>query len=111
MVRRGSGLMGYRRRPIGWPPHAYPKLFTASVYGTGSLHISPHLIGGQTRPSSGAVVFDGSDVTRYRPDQRATRGIRRTFQNLKLFPDMFCSPCQKVSSAYSDDGEGPLSTD
>jgi branched-chain amino acid transport system ATP-binding protein len=47
-----------------------------------------NLIGGQTRPSSGNVFFDGVDLTRSRPDSRATRGIRRTFQNLKLFPEM-----------------------
>jgi len=46
------------------------------------------LVGGQVRPSSGSVIFDGIDVTRRRPDQRAARGIRRTFQNLKLFPEM-----------------------
>jgi branched-chain amino acid transport system ATP-binding protein len=47
-----------------------------------------NLIGGQMRPTSGRVTFAGTDITGLRPDQRAARGIRRTFQNLKLFPEM-----------------------
>ena len=46
------------------------------------------LIGGQLKPSAGTIAFQGSDISRLRPDQRAASGIRRTFQNLKLFPDM-----------------------
>jgi branched-chain amino acid transport system ATP-binding protein len=47
-----------------------------------------NMIGGQTSPTSGRVIFEDHEITRSRPDQRATLGIRRTFQNLKLFPDM-----------------------
>jgi branched-chain amino acid transport system ATP-binding protein len=46
------------------------------------------LIGGQLQPSAGKVAFQGSDISRLRADQRAARGIRRTFQNLKLFAEM-----------------------
>ena len=46
------------------------------------------LIGGQLKPSAGTVAFQGIDISRLRADQRAASGIRRTFQNLKLFPDM-----------------------
>jgi branched-chain amino acid transport system ATP-binding protein len=46
------------------------------------------LIGGQRRPSSGRVIFGGTDITGLRADQRAAIGICRTFQNLKLFRDM-----------------------
>jgi branched-chain amino acid transport system ATP-binding protein len=47
-----------------------------------------NLIGGQLRPSSGQIIFDGADVTGQRTDIRASKGISRTFQNLKLFRDM-----------------------
>lgn len=47
-----------------------------------------NLIGGQLRPSSGRIVFDGTDASGLRPDLRARLGICRTFQNLKLFRDM-----------------------
>jgi branched-chain amino acid transport system ATP-binding protein len=46
------------------------------------------LIGGQLQPSAGEVVFEGRNISRLRADQRAARGIQRTFQNLKLFPEM-----------------------
>jgi branched-chain amino acid transport system ATP-binding protein len=47
-----------------------------------------NVIGGQLFPSSGRIIFDGSEVGRLRADRRAALGIRRTFQNLKLFRDM-----------------------
>ena len=47
-----------------------------------------NLIGGQLSPSSGKIVFSGTEVGRLRPDKRARRGICRTYQNLKLFREM-----------------------
>jgi branched-chain amino acid transport system ATP-binding protein len=47
-----------------------------------------NVIGGQLFPSSGRIIFDGTEVGSLRPDRRAALGIRRTFQNLKLFRDM-----------------------
>jgi branched-chain amino acid transport system ATP-binding protein len=44
-----------------------------------------HLISGQVPPSSGAIVFDGEDVTRRAPYQMAHRGLARTFQTNNLF--------------------------
>ncbi|MFG1345105.1 ABC transporter ATP-binding protein [Xanthobacter autotrophicus DSM 431] len=45
-------------------------------------------ISGRYTPSDGRVVFDGSDVTRLKPNRRAAIGIGRTFQNLALFSHM-----------------------
>ena len=39
-------------------------------------------------PQSGSITFDGRDLLKLRPDQIATAGISRTFQNLGLFPTM-----------------------
>jgi branched-chain amino acid transport system ATP-binding protein len=47
-----------------------------------------NLIGGQLSPSSGRIVFNGAEASRLRPDHRASLGICRTFQNLKLFREM-----------------------
>jgi branched-chain amino acid transport system ATP-binding protein len=43
-----------------------------------------NLITGLYRPSSGRVVFDGSDVTGKEPHELARCGMSRTFQNLQI---------------------------
>ena len=47
-----------------------------------------NLIAGAYRPSGGALRFGARDITRDSPGTRARAGIRRTFQNLKLFGEM-----------------------
>lgn len=39
-----------------------------------------NVLGGQVRPDRGAVLLDGSDMTRQPPHMRARRGLTRTFQ-------------------------------
>lgn len=43
---------------------------------------------GFTPPASGALVFDGADVTDLPAHARARRGLVRTFQSLELFDDL-----------------------
>jgi len=47
-----------------------------------------NLISGHVRPSGGAIFFDGKNLEALAPQQRAASGIRRTFQNLRLFREM-----------------------
>jgi branched-chain amino acid transport system ATP-binding protein len=47
-----------------------------------------NLISGHIPSSSGRIGFSGGEITRWPVDRRARAGIRRTFQNLKLFRDM-----------------------
>ena len=47
-----------------------------------------NVIAGAYPVTSGALRFAGADITRSTAAQRARSGIRRTFQNLKLFRDM-----------------------
>lgn len=47
-----------------------------------------NLIGGQLEPSSGRLLLAGRELSRIRPDRRAALGVRRTFQNLRLFREM-----------------------
>lgn len=44
-----------------------------------------NVICGLQRPDGGAVLIDGSDVTRQQPYRRARSGLARTFQRLELF--------------------------
>jgi branched-chain amino acid transport system ATP-binding protein len=41
-------------------------------------------------PTAGRVVFDGRDITGFKPHQVARYGIARTFQNIRLFDYMSC---------------------
>jgi len=42
-------------------------------------------INGLYHPQRGSVTFDGKDITRLKPYQRAKMGISRTFQKIELF--------------------------
>jgi branched-chain amino acid transport system ATP-binding protein len=44
-----------------------------------------NLLTGAYQPTSGKVVFDGSDITGCKPFQSARKGIGRTFQNTTVF--------------------------
>ncbi len=45
-------------------------------------------INGLYRPDGGRVLFEGQDITRVPPHQRAALGIARTFQKIELFSGM-----------------------
>jgi branched-chain amino acid transport system ATP-binding protein len=40
------------------------------------------------KPEEGQIIFNGKSLLGLRPDQIATRGISRTFQNIRLFGNM-----------------------
>lgn len=47
-----------------------------------------NLITGFLEPTSGKILFQGEEITQIQPHQRARRGISRTFQLIRLFPQM-----------------------
>lgn len=47
-----------------------------------------NLITGIYTPDEGAIVFEGADIAGLRPNEIATRGIGRTFQNIRLCRDL-----------------------
>jgi ABC-type branched-subunit amino acid transport system ATPase component len=47
-----------------------------------------NLVSGHVRQTSGTIIFNGQDLGSLPPDLRAVAGIRRTFQNLRLFREM-----------------------
>ena len=47
-----------------------------------------NMITGLYRPTSGTIVFDGRNLTGLKPHQIVHAGIGRTFQNIRLFPNM-----------------------
>ena len=47
-----------------------------------------NIISGYYNPDKGKITFDGLDVTTLPPEKVAACGIARTFQNIRLFPDL-----------------------
>ncbi|PSB31935.1 ABC transporter ATP-binding protein [Stenomitos frigidus] len=47
-----------------------------------------NLITGLIPPSSGQMLYEGADLSRLRPHQVATKGVARTFQNIRLFGNL-----------------------
>lgn len=47
-----------------------------------------NLITGVITPDEGKIQLFNQDITSLRPDKIAERGVSRTFQNIRLFPDM-----------------------
>jgi branched-chain amino acid transport system ATP-binding protein len=47
-----------------------------------------NMISGFYRPTSGAIMLEGRDITRFRPSEIAALGVARTFQNIALFAGM-----------------------
>lgn len=47
-----------------------------------------NLLTGVYQPTAGEIYFDGQRIDGLRPYQIASRGISRTFQNIRLFPSM-----------------------
>src|ERR1051325_332826 len=45
-------------------------------------------ISGFLTPAQGRVIFDGTDLLPLLPYERATRGIGRTFQGVRLYPSL-----------------------
>jgi len=61
-------------------------------------------IAGLNSPTTGAVLFDGQDVTRVRPERRATRGIVMVPEGRRLFESLSVEENLKVGATYSRQG-------
>ncbi|HOP87900.1 MAG TPA: branched-chain amino acid ABC transporter ATP-binding protein/permease [Acetomicrobium flavidum] len=49
-----------------------------------------NVVTGIYKPVSGKVYFEGKDITGLKPHQITSLGIARTFQNIRLFPNLTC---------------------
>jgi ABC-type branched-subunit amino acid transport system ATPase component len=49
-----------------------------------------NVVTGIYRPERGRVLFEGRDITGLKPHRIVERGIARTFQNIRLFPNLTC---------------------
>jgi branched-chain amino acid transport system ATP-binding protein len=82
LTRRFGGLVAIDDVSFAVPAEGITAIIGPNGAGKTTLF---HLVSGQVPPSSGAVVFDGEDVTRRPPYEMACRGLARTFQTNNLF--------------------------
>jgi branched-chain amino acid transport system ATP-binding protein len=61
-------------------------------------------IAGLHRPTTGTVLFDGTDVTRLRPERRATQGIVMVPEGRRLFGSLSVEENLKVGATYARPG-------
>ncbi len=61
-------------------------------------------ITGLHRPTTGTVLFDGEDVTRLRPERRATQGIVMVPEGRRLFGSLSVEENLKVGATYARPG-------
>ncbi len=61
-------------------------------------------IAGLHTPTSGSVVFDGKDVTRMRPERRATQGIAMVPEGRRLFGSMTVEENLLVGASFARPG-------
>jgi branched-chain amino acid transport system ATP-binding protein len=62
-----------------------------------------NMIAGVYRPSSGRVLLRGEDITRLGAHQRCKRGIARSFQQVRPFPDLTVLANVAVGRVYGRD--------
>ncbi len=61
-------------------------------------------IAGLHSPTAGSVLFDGTDVTRLRPERRVTRGIVMVPEGRRLFESLSVEENLKVGASYARQG-------
>src|SRR5579859_7450311 len=61
-------------------------------------------IAGLHHPTSGQVLLEGADVTRMRPEKRATAGISMVPEGRRLFPSLTLEENLKVGATYARKG-------
>src|ERR1700704_6659715 len=83
--RHFGGLKAVDNVNLTLPPGARHALIGPNGAGKTTLF---NVISGELRADAGTIALNGVDVTRLAPHQRAARGIARTFQITKLFPNL-----------------------
>ncbi|MEZ4870197.1 MAG: ABC transporter ATP-binding protein [Caldilineaceae bacterium] len=67
-----------------------------------------NLISGTYGPDEGTITFAGAEITRLSPDRRCRLGIARTFQLVRIFPDLTARQNVCVGQIYGRQGAKSL---
>ncbi|MDE3177667.1 MAG: ABC transporter ATP-binding protein [Pseudomonadota bacterium] len=102
LSRRFGGLVATDDVSFSLQPGARQALIGPNGAGKTTLI---NLLTGVLKPTAGAVLLQGRDVTHVSASQRVRRGLARTFQINQLFPDL--SPVESLGLAISErEGRG-----
>jgi branched-chain amino acid transport system ATP-binding protein len=102
LVRRFGGLVATDDVSFSVAPGARQALIGPNGAGKTTLI---NLLTGVLKPSEGAVLLEGRDVTVMSANKRVRLGLARTFQINQLFPDL--SPVESLGLAISErEGRG-----
>jgi branched-chain amino acid transport system ATP-binding protein len=85
LTRRFGGLTAVDNVDISIPQQSIVGVIGPNGAGKTTLL---NMLSGAIKPTSGNVLLAGKDVTKLGPTQRAAAGLRRTFQNIRLFSQM-----------------------
>jgi branched-chain amino acid transport system ATP-binding protein len=102
LIRRFGGLLATDNVSFAVPAGARQALIGPNGAGKTTLI---NLLTGVLKPTEGAVLLEGRDVTSLSPHRRVRLGLARTFQINQLFPDL--SPVESLGLAISErEGRG-----
>lgn len=85
LTRRYAGLIAVDSVTMAVAPGTIHAVIGPNGAGKTTLF---NLISGLVTPTAGTITLDGADVTARSADQRARRGLGRTFQNIRIFGAM-----------------------
>jgi branched-chain amino acid transport system ATP-binding protein len=85
LTKEFGGLVAVNDVTLDIPRHSIVSLIGPNGAGKTTLF---NMLTGLYKPTNGRIILDGTDVTRLRPDQITSRGVSRTFQNIRLFGAM-----------------------
>jgi branched-chain amino acid transport system ATP-binding protein len=89
--------------------HVSLRVFPGEVYaiiganGAGKSTLL-RTIAGLQRPTEGSILFDGTDVTRVRPERRAIGGIAMVPEGRRLFPSLSVEENLQVGATHARKG-------
>jgi branched-chain amino acid transport system ATP-binding protein len=80
-----GGLVAVEDVTFAVPPRSIVSIIGPNGAGKTTFF---NMLTGLYRPTAGRITFEGKDITGLRPDIITSRGVARTFQNIRLFSSM-----------------------
>ena len=95
ITKRFGGLIAVNDVTFGIPRRSIVSIIGPNGAGKTTFF---NILSGLYKPTVGTIAFNGTNITRRRPDQITRLGVARTFQNIRLFGTM--SSVENVMVGY-----------